>query len=99
MKRSLEREGFSRARLVGIAVVLFLALAFVAGGDAAGTSYQFTGVVQRVNANRITVQKTAKETWQFEVSKDTTGGTPKIGDRVTVSYKMVATEIAATRKK
>jgi hypothetical protein len=42
--------------------------------------------------------------WQFEVSKDTKG-TPKVGDKVTVSYKMVATDIetkpaaAATKKK
>ena len=40
----------------------------------------------------MTVEKSAKETWQFEVSKDTKG-TPKVGDKVTVYYKMVATEI------
>jgi hypothetical protein len=40
----------------------------------------------------MTVEKSAKEVWQFEVSKDTKG-TPKVGDKVTVSYKMVATDI------
>jgi hypothetical protein len=41
----------------------------------------------------MTVEKSAKESWQFELGKDTKGGAPKVGDRVTVYYKMVATEI------
>ena len=71
-----------------------LVTAFAAGGYAAGKSYQFTGVVKAVDAGSLTVEKSAKETWQFEVSKDTKG-TPKVGDKVTVYYKMVATEIEA----
>jgi hypothetical protein len=74
-------------------VMLLFILAFVAGGYAAAKPYQFTGIVQTVDANSITVQKTAKETWQFELAKDTKGGTPKIGARVTIHYKMVATEV------
>jgi hypothetical protein len=81
---------------VGTAVMLLLVLAFVAGGYAAAKSYQFTGVVQAVGSNSLTVQKTAKETWQFELGKDTKGAPPKIGDRVTVYYRMVATEIEAS---
>ena len=76
-------------------VVVLLALmmmAFVAGGFAAAKSYQFTGVVKAADGGSLTVEKTAKETWQFETSKDTKG-TPKVGDKVTVYYKMVATEI------
>ena len=46
----------------------------------------------------MTVEKSAKETWQFEVSKDTKG-MPKVGDKVTVYYKMVATEIEASRRR
>jgi hypothetical protein len=80
---------------VGAAVMLLLVLAFVAGGYAAAKSYQFTGVVKAVDSSSLTVEKTAKETWQFEVGKDTKGATPKIGDRVTVYYKMVAAEIEA----
>jgi hypothetical protein len=86
----------------GAAVMLLLVLAFVAGGYASAKSYQFTGVVRAVDSSSLTVEKTAKETWQFEVSKDTKGATPKIGDRVTVHYKMVAAEIeanTATKKK
>jgi len=75
-------------------VVLLLALAFAAGGYAAAKSYQFTGTVKAVDATSLTVEKSAKETWQFEVSKDVKGA-PKVGDKVTVYYKMVATEIEA----
>jgi hypothetical protein len=83
---------------------LLLTLACVTGGDAAVKSYQFTGVVKAVDAASMTVEKSAKETWQFELAKDTKGATAKVGDRVTVSYKMVATEIeskpaAATKTK
>ena len=80
---------------VGTLVMLVLVLTFVAGAYAAAKSYQFTGVVKVVDSSSVTVEKTAKETWQFEVAKDTKGGPPKVGDRVTVYYKMVATEIEA----
>jgi hypothetical protein len=79
----------------GAVVMLLLVLAFVAGGYAAAKSYQFTGVVKAVESSSVIVEKTAKETWQFEMAKDTKGGAPKVGDRVTVYYKMVATEIEA----
>jgi hypothetical protein len=84
--------------------ILLLMLACVTGGDAAVKSYQFTGVVKAVDTASMTVEKTAKESWQFELGKDTKGAIPKVGDKVTVYYKMVATEIeskpaATTRTK
>jgi hypothetical protein len=80
-------------RVLLIAVVAgLLVSAFVAGGYAAAKSYQFTGTVKAADAGSVTVEKSAKEVWQFEVSKDTKG-TPKVGDKVTVMYKMVATDI------
>jgi hypothetical protein len=88
-----------------IFAALLLMLACVTGGDAAVRSYQFTGVVKAVDATSMTVEKSAKETWQFELAKETKGATAKVGDRVTVNYKMVATDIeskpaaAATKKK
>jgi uncharacterized protein YxeA len=78
--------------LLAIIVVALIVVAFAAGGYAAAKSYQFSGVVKAADAGSVTVEKSAKETWQFEVSKDTKG-TPKVGDKVTVYYKMVATEI------
>jgi hypothetical protein len=80
---------------VGVLVVLLMVSAFVAGGFAAVKSYQFTGVVKAADSGTVTVEKSPKETWQFEVAGDTKGGKPKVGDRVTVYYKMVATEIEA----
>jgi hypothetical protein len=77
---------------VGVFVIVALVLAFVAGGYAATKSYQFTGVVKSVEGSTFSVEKSAKETWTFETSKDTKG-TPKAGEKVTVSYKMVATDI------
>ena len=91
---------------IAVLCVLAVVLAFVAGTFAAAKSYQFTGVVKAADSGTLTVEKSAKETWQFEVAKDTKGGTPKVGHKVTVYYKMVATEIeqkpaatAATKKK
>jgi hypothetical protein len=87
-----------------VVIVLLLTTAFIAGGYAATKSYQFTGVVKSVDGDALTVEKTAKETWQFEIGKDSKGSTPKVGDRVTVNYKMVTTSIepnvaGATTKK
>jgi len=76
-------------------VAILLAVAFIAGARAATKSYQFTGVVKAVNGDALTVEKSAKETWQFEIGKDSKGVAPKVGDRVTVNYKMVTTDIEA----
>ena len=50
-------------------------------------------MVKAADGGTLTVEKSAKETWQFEVPKDVKGATPKVGDKVTIYYKMVATEI------
>jgi hypothetical protein len=83
----------------GIAIVILFVLALAAGGYASAKAYQFTGVIKAVDATSLTVEKSAKETWQFELTKDTKGTTPKIGDRVTISYRMTATEIERSNKK
>ena len=51
--------------------------------------------MKAADAGTLTVEKSAKETWQFEVPKDVKGAMPKVGDKVTVYYKMVATELEA----
>jgi hypothetical protein len=78
-----------------IAVILMLIVtALTWSAYAATKSYQFTGVVKTAAGDTFTVQKSATETWEF--SKDaSTKGTVKVGDRVTVHYKMIATEIEA----
>lgn len=47
---------------------------------------------RRDTPNTFTVEKSAKETWTFETAPDVKGA-PKVGDKVTVHYKMVATDI------
>jgi len=76
---------------IGI-VVLALSIGFGAGLAAAVKTYQFTGVVKSNDAGTLVVEKSAKETWTFSTDKDTKG-TPKVGDKVTVNYKMIATDI------
>jgi hypothetical protein len=83
-----------RRALLSLLVLALITVAFVAGGFAAGKSYQFTGVVKAVDASSMTVEKSAKETWQFDLSKDTKG-TAKVGDKVTVYYTMSANQIEA----
>ena len=77
--------------LFAIAIVA-LTLGIGIGVSAAAKTYQFTGTVKTNDAGTLTVEKSAKETWTFVTDKDTKG-TPKVGDKVTVTYKMVATDI------
>jgi hypothetical protein len=81
-----------RALWMSAMVILALTLGFEMGVTAAVKTYQFTGTVKVSDAGTLTVEKSAKETWTFETGKDTKG-TAKVGDRVTVTYKMVATDI------
>lgn len=85
------------------AIVLTLVLGFFTGVNAAAKAYQFTGTVKSNDGGILTVEKTAKDVWTFSTDSSTKG-TAKVGDKVTVYYKMVATEIeakaaTATKKK
>jgi hypothetical protein len=80
-------------RKITAALIVLVAL-LTATAYAAAKTYQFTGVVKTVQGDTFTVQKSAIETWEF--SKDAaTKGTLKVGDRVTVHYRMIATDIEA----
>jgi uncharacterized protein YxeA len=54
--------------------------------------YQVTGPVLEVNVSYIVVQK-GDQKWQIAMDSSTKGDKPKVGDKVTVYYKMTATEI------
>ncbi len=79
-------------KFVCLGIALVVAVLVAAGLAAATKTYQFTGTVKSVDGNTFTVEKSAKETWTFETASDTKGA-PKVGDKVTVHYKMVATDI------
>jgi hypothetical protein len=75
-------------------IAIVLGVGFGAGVKAAAKSYQFTGSVESNDGGILTVKKSATETWTFSTDASTKG-TAKAGDKVTVYYKMVATEIEA----
>ena len=81
--------------LIALFAVAVLCAVLVVSGHAAAKSYQFTGTVKAADGGTLTVEKSAKERWVFDVAKDVKGATAKVGDKVTVYYKMVATEIDA----
>ena len=55
-------------------------------------TYQFTGTVKAADKDTFVVEKSATETWTF--SYDASLKTPpKVGDKVTVFYKMMATSV------
>ena len=79
---------------LGIVVGVVMALGYSAGLNAAAKAYQFTGTVKTVEAGTLTVEKSASEIWTFSTDASTKG-TAKVGDKVTVHYTMVATDIEA----
>ena len=63
------------------------------GWAAAAASYQKTGVVKEVAADSFTLDL-GKEEWRFYTDGATAGKDAlKAGDKVTVSYKQVATKV------
>ncbi len=81
-------------RRITFAIVCGLAAVLSLTAYAAARSYQFTGVVKSVDGSTFTVQKSATETWEFSTDAATKGA-PKVGDKITVQYRMVATAIDA----
>lgn len=81
-------------KIIGLAVLagsLLTALTTFAGP--AGKSYQVTGPVIDVNDTVITVMK-GEEKWTVARDKDTkVNGDLKVGSKVTIEYRMVATSV------
>jgi hypothetical protein len=72
-----------------------LGLLVAAPGFAAqAKTYQVTGPVLEVTSDMIAVQK-GKDRWEIgrDASTKVSGGDPKVGDKVTVEYRMNATTI------
>ena len=89
-----------------ISLALALAgLSFAATNLAAADTkeYQVTGPVLEVTPTYIIVKK-GEEKWRLSVDAGTKNAAVKVGDKVTIYYKMVATEVevkpaAADKKK
>ena len=92
-----------RSRFFAALLAAGLLVAAAAWGMTAKT-YQVTGPVLEVSNDMIVVQK-GKDRW--EIARDPSTkitGTPKVGDKVTIEYRMTATSVevkpaAASKKK
>ena len=94
-------------RLIQMCCLAAFVVALIGVAYAGATkTYQVTGPVIAVTADTITVApvKYAGEKWEIarDASTKLVSGDPKVGDKVTVVYRMTATSIevkAATTKK
>lgn len=85
----------TRALFILGAIVLAAILGTAAMLAASVKSYQVTGPVEEINNDMIVVMK-GKERW--EIARDSSSKVPsdvKVGDKVTVHYKMTATDVEA----
>jgi len=60
-------------------------------------TYQVTGPVVSVSSDSIVVQK-GKDNWTIAKDASTKGPEVKAGDKVTIHYKMTATDIELKKK-
>jgi hypothetical protein len=73
--------------------VLVLASLIPGVAAAAVKTYQVTGPILEVNDTAIVVQK-GKDRWELARDKDTAvDGDLKVGDKVTIYYRMTATKV------
>lgn len=84
---------------------LALSAVFASTALAAVRTYQVTGPVLEVRDDMIAVQK-GKDRWEIarETATSMKGASPKVGDKVTIEYRMTATSVdvkapAASKKK
>src|SRR6266446_1048697 len=75
--------------LIAAASLALSSLAFAAGAK----TYQVTGPVLEVNDSMIAVQK-GKDRWEINRDSNTkVNGDLKVGEKVTITYTMSATEV------
>jgi hypothetical protein len=82
-----------------IALVIGMALGATAAVRLAVKTYQVTGPVLEVRPDAVVVQK-GTEKWEIAREASTTvTGDLKVGSKVTIQYRMTATEIAVAAEK
>jgi len=75
-----------------VLAVMAALLLFASLASAAVKDYQVTGPVLEVSSDKIVVQK-GKDRWEIARDASTKGGDVKVGDKVTIHYRMTATEV------
>jgi hypothetical protein len=78
----------ARSVLAGMVALLLLA----SFASAAVKDYQVTGPVLEVSPDKIVVQK-GKDRWEIARDASTKMGDVKVGDKVTIHYRMTATDV------
>jgi hypothetical protein len=88
-----------------VVAVCALSLLLTSMAFGAVKTYQVTGPVLEVRSDMIAVQK-GKDRWEIARDPSTSmkGGTPRVGDKVLIEYRMTATSVevkmpAAAKKK
>jgi len=81
-----------------LALGILASAVLAASAHAADKTYQVTGPVVSVNDNQIVVKK-GKDDWTIAKDAATKGPAVKPGDKVTIYYRMTATEIEPKKKK
>jgi cytochrome c oxidase assembly protein Cox11 len=83
------KNRFVQVCLFAVVAVLLIGVAFAA----APKTYQVTGPVLSVSSDLIVVQK-GKDKWELARNADTqVNGDLKVGAKVTIQYRMVATTV------
>jgi hypothetical protein len=72
--------------------VLALLVFLVSTASGAVRTYQVTGPVLEVRDDMIAVQK-GKDRWEIARDASTKGAAPKVGDKVLIEYRMIATSV------
>jgi hypothetical protein len=94
----------TRRNMAALSLALLLCSSLALASPA--KTYQVTGPVLEVRSDMIAVQK-GNDRWEIARDSSTSmkGGTPKVGDKVLIEYRMSATSVevkpaaAAARKK
>jgi len=88
MKGGIAIMNIRRSVSAGIAALLL----FASLASAAVNTYQVTGPVLEVGPDKIVVQK-GKDRWEIARDASTKMGDVKVGDKVTIHYRMTATDV------
>jgi len=92
----------TRRNMAALSLALLLSTSLALASPA--KTYQVTGPVLEVRSDMIAVQK-GNDRWEIARDSSTSmkGGTPKVGDKVLIEYRMSATSVevkpAAAKKK
>ncbi len=79
----------TRRSVLAVMAALFLCASFA---SAAVKDYQVTGPVLEVGPDKIVVQK-GKDRWEIARDASTKMGDVKVGDKVTIHYRMTGTDV------